>query len=184
MFSILFQLVINTVNIFILILLGFAGNSKYTFIGSVRNTAQVLSQELIFSSLVLIIILTGNTLTLSRLIEYQIDLYNGYGLFSVHILFIITCVAETNRAPFDLSEAEAELVAGYNTEQPGLQFSLIFIAEYSNLVGLSCNNLLMFFGGSLFSTLAIIIEVISIIKFVLLRSSFPRYRQDQLMLLC
>ena len=71
---------------------------------------------MVVSSLLLIIVFGTNTLTYSELIEYQIDLYNGYGLFSVHILFIITCVAETNRAPFDLSEAEAELVAGYNTE--------------------------------------------------------------------
>ena len=152
--------------------------------GCVRTAAQVLSQEIVVSSLLLIIVFATNTLTYSELIEYQIDLLNAYGMFSLELVFIITCVAETNRAPFDLSEAEAELVAGTNTEQPGLQFSLIFIAEYSNLVGLSCNNLLMFFGGSLFSTLAIIIEVISIIKFVLLRSTFPRYRQDQLMLLC
>ena len=115
-FSMVFQLVLNTLNVFLLCLLGWAGNSNYTLIGCLRSTAQVLSYEIVVSSLLLIIVFASNTFTYSEVIEYQIDLSHAYGIFSLELVFIITCVAETNRAPFDLSEAEAELVAGTNTE--------------------------------------------------------------------
>ena len=87
----------------------------------------------------------------SELIEYQIDLQNFILLFYIYLLFIICLIAETNRAPFDLCEAEAELVGGYNTEQAGVYFSLIFISEYSSILALSSNTIIQFYGGSLFS---------------------------------
>lgn len=115
-FSMVFQLVVNTLNVFLLCLLGWAANSNYSFIGCLRSLAQVLSYEIILNSILLIIIFSSNTWTYSELMEYQIDLNHAYGIFSLELIFIIIVVAETNRAPFDLSEAEAELVAGSNTE--------------------------------------------------------------------
>ena len=115
-FSMLFQLVVNTVNVLLIILFGWASESTYSFIGSLRNVAQVLSYEIGFNSILLIIVFASNTWTYSELIEYQIDLNQAYGIYSLELIFIIIIVAETNRAPFDLSEAEGELVAGSNTE--------------------------------------------------------------------
>ena len=118
--------------------------------------------------------MASNTLTYSELIEYQIDLYNIYVSYTHHIIFIITTTAETNRAPFDLTEAEAELVAGYNTEYQGIYFSLIFLAEYSNIMAISSLYVLYFLGGSLFSYSGILLESHLIILFILIRSTFPR----------
>ena len=127
------------------ILAGITSNSKYSVYGSLRIGAQILSQEIIIGSTTLIILLAGNILTQSELIEYQFDLPLILPLFSLYLSFLTSIAGETTRAPFDLVEAESELVGGYNTEYPGLQFSLFFLAEYSNITALSSLGTIYFF---------------------------------------
>ena len=186
---ILFQLFLSNFNLQCNIIAAVTSNSKYSVYGCLRIAAQILSQEIIIGSSSLIILLAANTLSQSELIEYQFDLLLILPLFSLYLSQLLTIVSETTRAPFDLLEAESELVGGQNTEYPGLQFSLFFIAEYCNVICL-CSVASIYFLGILvaqevrfgmsnlfFTKVPILIQPFA---FVNLRSTFPRYRQDQL----
>ena len=150
-------------------------NSKYSAYGSLRIGAQILSQEIIIGSSTLAILLAANTLGQSELIEYQFDLALILPLLSLYLSQLLSILSETRRAPFDLVEAESELVAGYNTEQPTVYFSLFFMAEYSNIIALSSIASICFMPSISFST------KLHAFTFLNVRSTFPRQRQDQLM---
>ena len=144
-FTILFQLFLSNFNLQSNITAGFTSNSKYSLQGSLRIGAQILSQEIIIGSSSLIILLAANTLTQSELIEYQFDLLLILPLFSLYLSFFVSIITETTRSPFDLVEAESELVGGWATEYPGIQFSLFFMAEYCNVMLLSSLASIYFF---------------------------------------
>lgn len=158
-------------------------NSKYSVQGCLRIGAQILSQEMIIGSTTLIILLALNTLSQSELMSRQFDLLLILPLFSLYLSYLLSIVSETTRSPFDLVEAESELVGGWATEYPGIYFSLFFMAEYCNVIALSSLASIYFFSqlSIVFSLLPSFIHISSLVN---VRSSFPRYRQDQLMFQC
>src|SRR5580704_10910938 len=145
--GILVILAITSLGVYGICLGGWASGSKYPLLGSVRSTAQMISYELAMAlSLIGVLILAGTT-SLDGIVKAQMRWWFVLPQFIGFVIYIITAVAETNRAPFDLVEAETELVAGFHTEYSGLRFGLFFIAEYINMLTVSCIATLLFFGG-------------------------------------
>src|ERR1700753_963196 len=128
-----------------------SANSKYAFLGSLRSTAQLISYELILSSAILLIVLLSGSLNLNTIIEYQKSILFIYPLLPVFIIFLIGGIAETNRAPFDLAEAESELVSGFMTEHAAVIFVFFFLAEYASIVLICLLISILFFGGYLYN---------------------------------
>jgi NADH-ubiquinone oxidoreductase chain 1 len=147
--GILYILAMSSLSTYGILLAGWSANSKYAFLGSLRSTAQLISYELILSSAVLLIILLSGSLDLSVIVELQKSVLFIYPLFPVFIVFLIGGIAETNRAPFDLAEAESELVSGFMTEHAAGIFVFFFLAEYASIVLICILINVLFFGGYL-----------------------------------
>ena len=147
--GILYLLAVSSLATYGILLAGWSANSKYAFLGSLRSTAQLISYELILSSAVLIVILLTGSLNLTSNIEYQKAVWLLFPLFPIFIVFFIACVAETNRAPFDLAEAESELVSGFMTEHAAVIFVFFFLAEYISIVLICVLTSILFLGGYL-----------------------------------
>jgi len=171
--------------------------AKYAFLGSLRSTAAMISYELILSSAILILIFLTGTLNFSKIIEYQIAIWFIVPLFTVFIFYFISVLAETSRTPFDLQEAESELVSGFMTEHSSVIFVFFFLGEYSSIVLFSCITAILFLGGynfielinneTIFNIQAIILGLKTCIfcfLFILVRATLPRLRYDQLIKLC
>ena len=196
--GILYMLAVSSLSTYGILLAGWSANSKYAFLGSLRSTAQLISYELILSSVILLIVLLTNSLNLTINIEAQKITYFLFPLFPLFIIFFIGCIAETNRAPFDLAEAESELVSGFMTEHSAGIFVFFFLAEYASIVLICIFSVILFIGGFLAivsSEFLIISGLISslslgfktcflIFVFIWVRASFPRIRFDQLMSFC
>ena len=190
--GILFLLAITSLGVYGISLGGWASGSKYPLLGSVRSTAQMISYELGMSlSLIGVLILAGTT-SLSGIVNAQATWWFIGPQFVGFIIYVITAVAETNRVPFDLVEAETELVAGFHTEYSGLRFGLFFIAEYVNMLTVSCIASLLFLGGwnapvglgslPIPGIVWFIIKVAAFMFFYMwLRATLPRFRYDRLM---
>jgi NADH-quinone oxidoreductase subunit H len=190
--GILFLLAITSLGVYGISLGGWASGSKYPLLGSVRSTAQMISYELGMSlSLIGVLIMAGTT-QLDGIVNAQYTWWFIGPQFVGFIIYVITAVAETNRVPFDLVEAETELVAGFHTEYSGLRFGLFFIAEYVNMLTVSCIGSLLFLGGwnapVALASLGIpgivwfIIKVAAFMFFYIwLRATLPRFRYDRLM---
>ncbi len=185
-FSILFTFVIASLNVYSLLISGWASNSRYAFLGSIRASSQMIAYELVLAMINVIIALFSGSLNYIEVVEIQREtIWFVIPLFPCFIVYLIVMLAETNRTPFDLAEAEAELVAGYNVEYSGLIFSLFFLGEYSNMFILSIICTLYFFGGwYCFQTFSFLIFCVKVfffsILFVWIRATLPRYRFDQL----
>jgi NADH-quinone oxidoreductase subunit H len=191
-YGVLFILAVSGLNVYGIIIAGWASNSKYAFLGALRSAAQMISYEVSLGLLILPVILLGGSLNLTEIVAAQErTVWFVFPLLPCAIMFFISMLAETNRAPFDLPEAEAELVAGYNVEYSSIIFAMFFLGEYSNLLLMATVIVLFFFGGwlspigflsfipgSIFFSLKI---VIFCYLFILVRAAFPRYRYDQLM---
>lgn len=178
----LYIFAISSLSVYGIILSGWSSNSKYSFLGGLRSTAQMVSYEISIGLIIMSIVLYVGSLNLLEIVFTQKDMPFGFILpfFPLFLLFFISSLAETNRPPFDLPEAEAELVAGYSTEYSSMGFALFFIAEYGNIVFMSWLNLLLFFGAfGFFSTLFKLSFFLFL--FIWVRVAFPRYRYDQLM---
>jgi len=191
-FNLLLFFATSSVGIYGIILSGWSSNSRYAFLGSIRSTAQMVSYEVSMGVLILPVAMCTGSLDMASIISYQATtgIWLAFPLFPIFILFIITVLAETNRTPFDLPEAEAELVAGFNVEYSSLVFALFFLGEYSNMFLLSIFLTNVFLGGysfffwSFINLLTYTIKVLFMSAlFVILRASLPRYRYDQLMLI-
>ncbi|MFZ0574558.1 MAG: NADH-quinone oxidoreductase subunit NuoH [Candidatus Cybelea sp.] len=188
--GILLILAIGSLGVYGICLGGWASGSKYPLLGSVRSTAQMISYELAMSlSFVGVLVLAGTT-SLDGIVNAQARWWFVLPQFVGCVIYVITAVAETNRAPFDLVEAETELVAGFHTEYSGLRFGLFFIAEYVNMLTVSCIATLLFFGGwnaPLHLTFIpgvawFVIKVACFMFFYMwLRATLPRLRYDRLM---
>ncbi len=147
--GILYMLAVSSLATYGILLAGWSANSKYAFLGSLRSTAQLISYELILSSAILLVILLTGSLNLTVNIEAQRAIWFLLPLFPVFVIFFIGSVAETNRAPFDLAEAESELVSGFMTEHAAVIFVFFFLAEYASILLICILNAILFFGGYL-----------------------------------
>ena len=162
--GILYMLAVSSLATYGILLAGWSANSKYAFLGSLRSTAQLISYELILTSAILIVIMLTGSLNLSVNIEAQRAVWFVIPLFPIFIIFFIGSVAETNRAPFDLAEAESELVSGFMTEHSAVVFVLFFLAEYASIVLICILTSILFFGGYLYDYLPF--SVFSIIEYI------------------
>jgi NADH-ubiquinone oxidoreductase chain 1 len=150
------MLAVSSLATYGILLAGWSANSKYAFLGSLRSTAQLISYELILSSAILLVILLTGSLNLTVNIEAQRAIWFIIPLFPVFIIFFIGSVAETNRAPFDLAEAESELVSGFMTEHSAVIFVFFFLAEYASIVLICTLTSILFLGGYLFNVIPLI----------------------------
>jgi NADH-quinone oxidoreductase subunit H len=188
--GILFIFALSSLNVYSIIIAGWASNSKYALMGALRSAAQLISYEISIGLIVMPVLLFSQSTNLTHIVNTQINLYYIVPLFPFFILFFFCILAETNRIPFDLPEAESELVSGYNVEYSSISFAFFFLAEYSNIILMSSLVVILFFGGWLpiiyFLKISPIIwfilkTLIFMFGFVWIRSAFPRYRYDQLM---
>lgn len=151
--GILYMLAVSSLATYGILLAGWSANSKYAFLGSLRSTAQLISYELILSSAILLVIMLTGSLNLTVNIESQKAIWFVIPLFPIFIIFFIGSVAETNRAPFDLAEAESELVSGFMTEHAAVIFVFFFLAEYASIVLICILTTILFLGGYLYNSL-------------------------------
>ena len=149
--GILYLLAVSSLSTYGILLAGWSANSKYAFLGSLRSTAQLISYELILSSAVLIVIIITSSLNLTVITESQLPIWFVFPLAPIFIIFLISSIAETNRAPFDLAEAESELVSGFMTEHAAIIFVYFFLAEYASILLICILTSILFLGGYLFS---------------------------------
>ena len=150
--GIIYMLAVSSLATYGILLAGWSANSKYAFLGSLRSTAQLISYELVLSSAILIIIMITNSLNLTVIVESQRIVWFILPLFPLFIIFFIGAIAETNRAPFDLAEAESELVSGFMTEHSAVIFVFFFLAEYASIVLMCILTNILFLGGYLFTS--------------------------------
>ncbi len=189
-YSGLFLLAISSLGVYGIIFSGWSSNSKYAFLGGLRSAAQMISYEITISFTVIIMAIMSNSFNIVDFVNSQEYVWFIFPLFPLYFIFIISTLAETNRAPFDLPEAEAELVAGYNIEYSSIIFALFFLGEYGNILLMSTLSSIFFLGGWLapfnltcmppYFWLSLKISL-NVFIFILVRASFPRYRYDQLM---
>lgn len=193
--GVLYLLAISSLGVYGIIIAGWSSNSKYSFLGALRSTAQMVSYELTIGFSILSVIVCAKSLNLISIVLAQKTVWYCVPLFPVFIVFFISCLAETNRHPFDLPEAEAELVSGYNVEYSAMGFALFFLGEYGNMLLMSGLTTILFLGGWLApfpfnigflnflpgSFWFGIKLVFFVILFVVARAILPRYRYDQLM---
>ena len=191
--GILYLFFISTAAVYALLLAGWSSNSKYAILGGLRSTAQMVSYEVSLGIIILSIVFCVGSLNLTNIVLFQRYVWFCIPFFPMFFLFFISAIAETNRAPFDLPEAETELVSGYNIEYSAVGFALFFMGEYGNILLMSSLSVLFFFGGwlpfwSWFSFIPAFIWwgvklLFFIFLFIWFRVSFPRLRYDQLMFL-
>ena len=191
--GILYLFAVSSLSVYGIIMAGWSSNSKYPFLGSLRSAAQMISYEVSIGFIIVNICVCAGSFNLNSIVLSQTSVWFIIPLFPMFILFYISMLAETNRHPFDLPEAEAELVSGYNVEYSAMTFALFFLGEYANMLLMSAFSSILFLGGwlpfinilplnlipgSLWLSIKI---VIGVIFFILTRAALPRYRYDQLM---
>jgi NADH-quinone oxidoreductase subunit H len=191
----LFLFAISSLSVYGIVLSGWASNSKYAFLGSLRSTSQMISYEVSIGFILLSVVLCAGSFNISEIVFAQEDVWFFAPMFPVFLLFVISAFAETNRHPFDLPEAEAELVSGYNVEYSAMGFALFFLGEYSNMLLMSTLISLLFLGGwypllNVFPLTFIPSSIwlgiktsFFVVFFCWVRAALPRYRYDQLMAL-
>ncbi len=191
--GILYLFAISSLGVYGILMAGWASNSKYAFLGALRSAAQMVSYEVSMGLIIITVLMCAGSLNLSAIVESQRDMWYVIPLFPMAVIFFVSTLAETNRHPFDLPEAEAELVAGYNVEYSAMTFALFFLGEYANMILMSAMTSVLFLGGWLAPFdiapfnwipgpiwLALKIAFCLFI-FIWVRATFPRYRYDQLM---
>lgn len=191
--AMLYVFAISSLGVYSLIIAGWSSNSKYPFLGALRSTAQMIAYEVSIGIIFLSTALISNSLNFFRIVLAQDCFWNIWIFFPICLLFLISILAETNRAPFDLPEAEGELVAGFNLEYSSAGFALFFVAEYLNILFMCILMVCLFFGGWTFNSVfldSFVSLILFLLKlclfiylFILVRSAVPRYRYDQLMTL-
>ena len=195
--GILYTLALSSLTVYGVLFAGWSANSKYAFLGSLRSTAAMISYELILSSAILIVVLLTGSFNFTTIIESQQAVWFILPLLPVFIFYFISILAETSRTPFDLQEAESELVAGFFTEHSSIIFVFFFLSEYSSIILFSCITSILFLGGynmpelfvnntfiNLQSIILGIKTVLICFLFVWVRATLPRLRYDQLVELC
>ncbi|MED5396622.1 MAG: NADH-quinone oxidoreductase subunit H [Alphaproteobacteria bacterium MarineAlpha3_Bin4] len=191
--GILFLFAISSLGVYGILMAGWASNSRYAFLGALRSAAQMVSYEVSMGFIIITVLLCVGSLNLSDIVMAQKNIWFVVPLFPMAVIFFVSTLAETNRHPFDLPEAEAELVAGYNVEYSAMTFALFFLGEYANMILMAGMTSVLFLGGWLppidvlpfnwvpgpvWFALKI---AFCLFIFIWVRATFPRYRYDQLM---
>jgi NADH-quinone oxidoreductase subunit H len=145
--GLLYMLAISSLGVYGIIISGWSSNSKYAFLGSLRSTAQMVSYEISLGFIIIVVAICCESFNINHIIYFQKNLWFFIPFFPLFLIFFISGLAETNRHPFDLPEAEAELVSGYNVEYSAMSFALFSLGEYSNMLLMSALNVILFFGG-------------------------------------
>ena len=191
--GVLYLFAISSLGVYGIVMAGWASNSRYAFLGALRSAAQMVSYEVSMGFVLISVLLCVGSLNLSDIVRAQQHIWFAIPLFPMFIIFFVSALAETNRHPFDLPEAEAELVAGYQVEYSAMTFALFFLGEYANMILMSASTSVLFLGGWLppFNVVPftwipgpvwLIVKIIALLfVFVWVRATFPRYRYDQLM---
>jgi NADH-quinone oxidoreductase subunit H len=191
--GILFLFAVSSLGVYGVLMAGWASNSKYAFLGALRSAAQMVSYEISMGFVIVTVLMCVGSLNLTDIVMAQKNMWFVIPLFPMAIIFFISILAETNRHPFDLPEAEAELVAGFNVEYSAMAFALFFLGEYANMIMMSALMAILFLGGWLppfdiapFNLIPGPLWLAAKVAFVLffflwVRAAFPRYRYDQLM---
>ena len=191
--GILYLFAVSSLAVYGIIIAGWASNSKYAFLGALRSAAQMVSYEVSIGLIIITVLLCVGSLNLTDIVNAQKNLWFAIPLLPMFVMFFISVLAETNRAPFDLPEGESELVAGYFVEYSSMSFALFFLGEYANMILMSALTVTLFLGGWLPiidvyplnevpGVIWFIIKIILILFiFLWVRASTPRYRYDQLM---
>jgi len=188
-----YLLATSSLGVYGIIIAGWASNSKYAFLGAIRSSAQMISYEVSIGLVIVSVVLCVGSLNLSEIVLAQKNHWFALPLFPMFVVFFISALAETNRLPFDLPEAESELVAGYNVEYSSMPFSMFFLGEYANMILISSFAAILFLGGwlppfdnDLFNAIPGPIWLVTkifilLFCFIWVRATLPRYRYDQLM---
>ncbi len=191
--GILYLFAVSSLGVYGIIMGGWASNSKYPFLGAIRSAAQMVSYEVSIGIIIINVLLCVGSLNLSDIVLAQQKIWFVVPLFPMFVIFFISALAETNRPPFDLPEAEAELVAGYQTEYSGMMYAMFWLGEYANILLMCAMGSILFLGGWLSpieiypfniipSPLWLIFKILFLfILFSLVKAIVPRYRYDQLM---
>jgi NADH-quinone oxidoreductase subunit H len=191
--GILYIFAVSSLGVYGIIMGGWASNSKYPFLGAIRSAAQMVSYEVSIGIIIINVLLCVGSLNLKDIVNAQQDLWFVIPLFPMFVVFFISALAETNRPPFDLPEAEAELVAGYQTEYSGMMYAMFWLGEYANILLMCALGSVLFLGGWLPpvdiypinlvpSPLWMILKILFLFfLFALVKAIVPRYRYDQLM---
>lgn len=173
---------ISSLGVYGVIIAGWGSNSRYAFLGALRSAAQMVSYEVSFGLILISIFLVVGSLNISSIVMFQKYVWFVIPFFPLSLMFFVSILAETNRPPFDLPEAEAELVSGYNVEYSAAGFALFFIGEYANIILMSHLGALLYLGGWVDGPFFFLLKVLLVIfLFIWVRAAFPRYRYDQLM---
>jgi len=191
--GILYLFAVSSLGVYGIIMGGWASNSKYPFLGAIRSAAQMISYEVSIGVIIINVLLCVGSLNLNDIVMAQENLWFVIPLFPMFVIFFISALAETNRPPFDLPEAEAELVAGYQTEYSGMMYAMFWLGEYANILLMCAMGSILFLGGWLSpieiypftlipSAIWLIFKILFLfILFALVKAIVPRYRYDQLM---
>ena len=194
--SLLFVLAMTSMGVYGVVVAGWASNSKYAFLGSLRSAAQIVAYEIAMGFALVGVLMAAGTLNLREIVLRQSgDIFHWYvwPLFPLFLVYFISGVAETNRSPFDVAEGESEIVAGFHVEYSGMAFAVFFLAEYANMILISALTAILFLGGWMapfdfapftwIPPLAWFLVKVSVLLFFFLwfRATFPRYRYDQIM---
>lgn len=175
--NILIFFVLSRLSVYFILLIGWSANSKYRYIGSIRRVAQIISYEISFFLIILFIVILSHSFSTTQVSKSQYFCYFLWGNLILFIIWIITCIAECNRRPFDFAEGESELVSGFNVEYIGGWFALIFLAEYIRILILRILSTIIFF-TSLKSTISNLTLIIIAIIILWIRGTYPRFRYD------
>jgi len=191
--GILYLFAVSSLGVYGIIMGGWASNSKYPFLGAIRSAAQMVSYEVSIGVIIINVLLCVGSLNLNDIVLAQKNIWFVIPLFPMFVIFFISALAETNRPPFDLPEAEAELVAGYQTEYSGMMYAMFWLGEYANILLMCAMGSILFLGGWLSplemypfslipSALWLIFKILFLfVLFALVKATVPRYRYDQLM---
>jgi NADH-quinone oxidoreductase subunit H len=191
--GVLYLFAVSSLGVYGIIMGGWASNSKYPFLGAIRSAAQMVSYEVSIGIIIINVLLCVGSLNLKDIVLAQKDLWYVIPLFPMFVIFFISALAETNRPPFDLPEAEAELVAGYQTEYSGMMYAMFWLGEYANILLMCAMGSVLFLGGWLPiidiyplnlipAPIWMILKILFLfLLFALIKAIVPRYRYDQLM---
>jgi NADH-quinone oxidoreductase subunit H len=200
--SLLYILAITSMGVYGVIIAGWASNSKYAFLGAMRSAAQIVAYEIAMGFALVGVLMAAGSLNLGDIVRHQAGgplSWNWFWLFPLLVVYFISGIAETNRAPFDVAEGESEIVAGFHVEYSGMAFALFFLAEYANMILIAALTAVFFFGGWLspfagYLPPTPVIDItapgffwfglkifVGLFLFLWFRATFPRYRYDQIM---